>query len=92
MRPKKRGLWGPVVRVYCSSLRKCVMVAWLHSEHKRASTSQSDGEPSSNEGRVSRVLQSSLNSLLKVQDTCLSQELGHSGEVMTLCWKSWSQF
>lgn len=31
----------------------------------RALTSQSDGEPSSNEVRVSRVLQSSLSGLLK---------------------------
>lgn len=87
MRQKKRGLWGPVVRVYCSSLRKYVMVACLHSGYKRASTSQNDREPSSNEEWVSRVLLSLLDSLLKVQDTLLSRELAHCGEPMTLCWK-----
>lgn len=81
---QKRGLWGPVVRDYCSGLRKCVMVAWLHSEHKGAATPHSDGEPSSNEEWVTRVLLSSLNSLLKVQDTSLSQELDHCGETMTV--------
>lgn len=72
------------MRDYCSSLRKCVMVAWLHSEHKGAATPHSDREPSSNEEWVTRVLLSSLNSLLKVQDTSLSQELDHCGETMTV--------
>jgi len=68
------------VRDYCSSLRKCVMVAWLHSEEKGAATPQSDGEPSSNEEWVSGVLLSTLNSLLSVQDTSLSRELDQCGE------------